>query len=133
SSFNITAGTATKLALGVQPGNTTAGQSISPAITVLVQDSLGNTVTTSSATITMAIGTNAGGGTLSGTTSVAASSGIATFSTLSIDKAGTGYTLPASSAGLTGATSSSFNISAGTDVKLAITSVNSGSNPTAGT
>src|SRR5207247_738732 len=36
----------------------------------------------------------------------------ATFSTLSINNAGTGYTLVASASGLTGATSTSFNITA---------------------
>src|SRR5205085_3434722 len=45
--------------------------------------------------------------------------GVATFSDLSIDKAGTGYTLSASSTGLTGATSNTFNISAGSANKLA--------------
>ena len=44
----------------------------------------------------MAIGTNPGGGTLSGTSPVAAVAGVATFTNLSIDKAGTGYTLTAS-------------------------------------
>ena len=39
--------------------------------------------------------TNPGSGTLSGTLSATASSGIATFSGLSINKAGTGYTLGA--------------------------------------
>jgi hypothetical protein len=38
--------------------------------------------------------------------------GVATFSNLSIDRVGTGYTLAASSTGLTGATSSGFNITA---------------------
>src|SRR6185295_1065761 len=79
---------------------------------------------------TMAIGTNPGGGTLSGTTTVAASGGVASFSTLSINKAGPGYTLTASAAGLTGATSSTFNISAGTASKLAFTT--QPSNATAG-
>src|SRR5207237_544647 len=51
------------------------------------------------------------GGTLSGTTTVAAVGGLATFSSLSITKAGTGYTLTASSTGLTSATSSAFDIS----------------------
>jgi hypothetical protein len=39
--------------------------------------------------------------------------GIATFSTLSINNAGTGYTLAASATGLAGATSSTFNITSG--------------------
>ena len=67
----------------------------------------------STATITIAIGTNpgsGGGGTLSGTLTAVASSGVATFSGLSIDKQGNGYTLNATSAGLSTATSSPFNI-----------------------
>ena len=58
--------------------------------------------------MTLAIGTNPGGGTLSGTTTVAAVNGVATFSNLSINKVGTGYTLTASDGSLTAATSSSF-------------------------
>src|SRR2546427_311984 len=58
----------------------------------------------------MAIAANPGGATLGGTTSVGTVNGVATFSDLSIDKVGTNYTLAASSAGLTGVTSSAFNI-----------------------
>jgi hypothetical protein len=71
-------------------------------------------VTASAASVTIAIGTNPGGGTLSGTTTVAAVAGIATFATsFSIDAPGTGYTLQATSAGLTAATSNAFNITSG--------------------
>src|SRR4029077_20336768 len=56
------------------------------------------------------IGTNPAGGTLAGTTSRAAVNGLATFPGLNIDNAGVDYTLTASSNGLTGATSSSFDI-----------------------
>lgn len=108
--FNITPGTASKVAFGVQPSNTPAGASISPAITVLVEDSNGNVVTTSTATVTMAIATNPSTGTLGGTVSVNAVAGVATFSTLSVSNAGAGYTLAASSNGLNGKTSNSFNI-----------------------
>ena len=69
----------------------------------------------------MAIGTNPGGGTLSGTTTVAAVAGVATFSNLSIDKVGNGYTLTASAAGLTGATSTTLQHHAGRRDKLAFT------------
>src|SRR4029079_7082665 len=75
--------------------------------------------TNSSASVTLAIGTNPASGTLSGTKTVAAVNGVATFSDLSIDKAGTGYTLTAASTGLTGDTSSSFNITPGAANKLA--------------
>jgi hypothetical protein len=114
TAFNITVGAASKLAFGVQPSNTTAGASITPAVTVRVEDSAGNLITTSTASITVAIGTNPPGtGILSGTLTVSALGGVATFSNLSVDKVGTGYTLTAASTGLTGATSNTFNITAG--------------------
>jgi hypothetical protein len=120
SAFNITAGPATKLAFGTQPVTTAAGATI-PAVTVQVQDAGGNVVTTSSASIAMAIGTNPNGGTLSGTTPVAAASGVATFSDLSINKTGTTYTLSATSSGLTTAISATFTITAGTATQLVVT------------
>jgi hypothetical protein len=121
-SFSITPGTATQLVYLQQPTNTQAGSSISPAVTVQVEDANNNVVTTgtgSTASVAMAIGTNPGSGTLSGTTPVSAVAGVATFSNLSINKTGTGYTLAASSTGLTGATSNTFNITTGTAAKLA--------------
>ena len=93
--FNITVGAAAQLAFGQQPSNATAGASISPAVTVLVQDANGNTVTSDTSNVTVAIGTNPGGGTLSGTKTVAAVNGVATFNNLSINKAGNGYVLTA--------------------------------------
>jgi hypothetical protein len=110
STFNITPGAANRVAFSVQPSNTTAGSAITPAVKVEVRDANGNVVTSSSASVTLAIGTNPSSGTLSGTKTVAAVNGVATFSDLSIDKAGTGYTLTAAASGLTGDTSSSFNI-----------------------
>jgi len=119
SSFNITSGIASKLTFNVQPSNTVAGAAIAPAVTVQVQDTYGNVVTTNTSNVTIAIGTNPGAGTLSGTTTVAAVAGVATFSNLSINKSGVGYTLSAAQGALTGATSSSFNISAGAAAQLA--------------
>ena len=55
--------------------------------------------------------------TLSGTKTVTAVRGTATFDTLSIDKARTGYTLGVSAAGVAGATSGAFNITIGTAVE----------------
>ena len=110
STFNITPAAANQLAFAVQPGNTTAGVSISPAATVKVFDRFGNLVTTDSSNVTIAISTNPGGGTLSGTLTMAASGGVATFNNLSIDKVGTGYTLTASDGSLSTTTSNAFNI-----------------------
>src|SRR5262249_53778459 len=108
--FDITPAAAHHLAFGVQPSNTVAGALISPAVTVRVLDQFDNLVTGDGSNVTVAIGTNPGGGTLSGTTTVAAVAGIATFSTLSINKVGTGYTLTAADGSLAGATSTTFNI-----------------------
>jgi hypothetical protein len=95
-----------------QPTTTQAGNNITPAVTVEIQDQHGARLTGATNSVTLAIGTNPGSGTLGGTKTQAAVNGLATFSGLSIDNAGSGYTLTASSTGLTGATSSSFNITA---------------------
>lgn len=123
-SFDITAGTATVLTFIIQPAaSTTAGTAISSPITVAAQDAQGNTDPTFAADFTVAItgGTGKPGATLSGTKTITPTNGQAVFSNLSIDSAGTGYTLTASAAGLTNGTSSTFAITAGTATKLAFT------------
>src|SRR5207248_1035886 len=92
----------------VQPSTTTAGTAMTPAVEVTAQDGNGNTATGFTGNITVAIGTNPSTGTLSGTKTVAAVAGVATFSGLSIDKAGTGYTLTAARAGSTTSTASNI-------------------------
>ena len=101
---------ASKLAFTTQPSNTAVGAGITPAVQVSVEDANGNVVTSDSSNVTVAIGANPGSGTLGGTRTVAAINGVATFSNLSINKVGTGYTLTAADGTLTGATSSTFNI-----------------------
>src|SRR5205809_976163 len=111
-------GPAAKLVYTVQPSTAAAGAAITPGVQVAVQDAQGNTVTTATTSITLAIGTNPASGTLAGTTTAAAVSGVATFSTLSLNMVGTGYTLTAAATGLTGATSNAFNIGVGAAAKL---------------
>ena len=110
TSFAVTPGPARRLGFTVQPSPGVSGAVITPAVAVAVQDAGGNVITTATHSITVAIGTNAGSGTLSGTTTVAAVNGVATFSNLSIDNAGTGYTLTATAANLAGGTSAAFSI-----------------------
>ena len=117
--FNIAAGAPAKLAFTVQPSTTAAGASITPAVTVTVEDAGGNPVTGATNAVTIAIGTNPGSATLGGTVTVNAVNGVATFSNLSLNAVGTGYTLTATSASLTSTTSGTFNITAGTPAKLA--------------
>ncbi len=123
SGFNVTSAAATQLVFLQQPANGTSGVALSPAITVQLRDGAGNPVTSPERNVTIAIGSNPSGGALSGTTTVATVNGVATFSTLSLDKVGTGYTLVASSptpTPLTQATSSGFNIGPGAAAQLAI-------------
>jgi hypothetical protein len=84
-----------QLVFTVQPTNTRAGRVIRPAIQVTAQDSNGQTSTNFGGTVTMTLATNPGFGTLSGTTTVTAVAGVATFSDLSIDSTGFGYQLRA--------------------------------------
>jgi hypothetical protein len=104
-------GAATKLGFTTQPVGTSAGATMAN-IRVAVQDASGSTVPTSSASITLSIQNNAGGSTLSGTTTVSAVNGVATFSTISLNNAGSGYTFAANAAGLSGAVSNPFTMSA---------------------
>ncbi len=105
---------AAALAFLVQPTTTERNLPITPAVQAEIQDQYGNGVTGATDDVTVDIGTNPAGGTLSGTTTVAAVNGVATFPGLSIDNVGVGYTLTAAAQGLTGATSNSFNITQGT-------------------
>ena len=102
-------GAPTHLVFSQQPTNANGGATISPPVAVQLIDAYGN-LSATSATVTMAIGSNPGGGVLSGTLAIPASAGTATFSDLSINAGGTGYTLVASSSGLPNATSDPFNI-----------------------
>src|SRR3989454_9165409 len=99
-------GAATKLAFTGQPTNVAATQPITPAVQVAVQDAVGNRVPGATDAVTVALS----GGTLGGTVTVKAAQGIATFADLRIDRPGSGYTLLASAAGLSGATSTPFAV-----------------------
>lgn len=106
------ASTATRLAFTVQPSTGTVGATITPAVQVTVQDARGNTVTSSTANITVAItsGTGTSGAVLGGTPTRAAVGGVATFDDLTIDRVGIDYSLSARAAGLTGEISASVAI-----------------------
>ena len=99
-----------------QPGNAVVGEAISaspddpkgPPVAVQVIDGSGHVVPVATP-VTIALGKNPGGATLAGTTQHQTTAGQATFSDLSLNKTGNGYTLTASSPGLTGAASDPFN------------------------
>jgi hypothetical protein len=97
-----------------QPAGGTVAQTMTPAITVVARDTLGNTDVTFSGSVTVVLADNTAGAFLSGTKTVAAVSGVASFGDLSVDRAGSGFVLVASAPGATSATSSTFTIVAST-------------------
>jgi parallel beta-helix repeat protein len=101
--------TATKLVFGQNPTGATEGAAISPSVIVDVEDSSGNIVTTDSSSVTLTLSISSGG--LEGTLTADAIHGVATFSDLSVNNAGT-FTLRATDGSLTSAVSDSFSISA---------------------
>ena len=130
SNLTVVAGAATKLAFTTQPGGGTGGTAWATQPAVTIRDQYNNPVTGTNQTVTLAIQNNAGpGGALTTTLTalVTTGTGVATFSGLKIDKAGTGYTLTATgntvstSAGVV--VSDPFNITTGAASKLAYTTV----------
>jgi hypothetical protein len=98
------------LAFLVQPSTAHSAAFITPAVQVAVEDTLGVVDTTFSGGVTMTLGNNTTQAVLSGTTTVVLVSGVASFSDLTINNVGAGYTLNAASAGLTTVGSTSFDI-----------------------
>jgi hypothetical protein len=84
-----------ELVFSVEPVDTVADSAILPPIQVSIKDEFGDTILTATDNITIAIDDNPGGGVLSGTLTRRAVNGVATFTGLSIDEPGEGYTLKA--------------------------------------
>src|SRR5207249_4636904 len=118
SDFRV-AVTVTQLAFTVPPSTTAAGAAVTPAVQVTAQDALGATVVSFTGDVTVALATNPAGGTLGGTTTLAAVNGVATFANLTIERVGQGYTLRASTGALS-QTSAPFEITTAAAGKLAM-------------
>jgi hypothetical protein len=106
------AGTATQLVFATQPSGVSAASASATFATqpvVDIEDTYGNVVTTSSASVTMTLNSNSFGASLSGCTSTT-TKGVATFSGCALNAYGTGFTLKAASSGLPSVSSSPFNI-----------------------
>jgi hypothetical protein len=110
----VAADVAAQLSFTTQPTNTVNGQHINQGTGIIVTafDQFGNVATgyTGSVTLSITSGTGTGGASLSGPTNpVTAVAGVAQFSNMSIDLAGTQYTLDASDGSLS-TTSNQFDI-----------------------
>lgn len=100
----------TQLAFTVQPADDTAGATL-PQVRVAARDAQGTLASGFTGSVTVALAANPGGAVLSGTLTVDAVAGVATFSDLSVSKAEDGYTLTATSGTLSAATSAAFDVS----------------------
>jgi hypothetical protein len=99
---------AAHLVITATPPNSAVGASFGFTATV----EIGGAIDTAfDGNVTVSLLNNPGGSTLSGPLTVTAVNGVATFSGLSLNKAGTGYTLSVSASGVSGGTTSPFNIS----------------------
>ena len=114
TAITVNPGTATKLVFTTQPARGTPTVAFAGQPVVVIQDALNNIVTTASASVTLAIGTNPGGGgtTLLCTTNpLTTTSGVASFGACRINNVGVGYTLTANDGGsLTDPTSAAFDV-----------------------
>ena len=107
--------------VGQPPSGGAAGQPLTPPVRVAVQDDIGRTITVATTTITLGLSDNPAGANLAGTLTVNAIQGVATFTDLRLDRAGSGYTLRASAAPLSPAISAPFSAAAGAPVGLGVT------------
>ncbi|HET9708168.1 MAG TPA: Ig-like domain-containing protein [Gemmatimonadales bacterium] len=121
ASVTVTAGAASQLSFTGLPTALVAGVVITPPIVVTARDVGGNVATGFAGNVTISLGTNPSGGTLMGTTTIAAGGGIATFADLHIDKSGSGYTFQAASGSLATSASPPVTISPAQAVKLVFT------------
>ena len=102
------------------PSNTTAGSAF--GLTVDVEDAFGNIVTGYSGSVNLSVAGGPATMTLQGNVETTASGGVASFSGLSIDLVGAGYTLSASAAGLSVVQSRTIVVTPATASQLVVSS-----------
>lgn len=121
ASGNVSIVSAVKLAFTTQPpSSVTAGTAMT--VRVQLQTTPGVPIPAAGVSVTIGMGANPGGGSLAGLlTANTDATGVATFSGISITKAGAGYSLVASSAGYSGAVSTSFTVTPATATQLVLT------------
>lgn len=102
----------TQLVITQQPSNTDVASAIAPAMTVEFRNAANQVVNFLTDTVTVAIHTDASGAsaTLSGTLTVSAVAGVATFNNLVIDLPGSGYVLRFTSGTLPAEDSDPFDV-----------------------
>jgi hypothetical protein len=97
-----------------QPGSAVAGSEMGSQPVVWVTDASGNIAFDYNGPVTIGItpGTGSSGAVLSGTLTITADAGVAEFTDLAVDTAGTGYTLTVTADSLSSITSAAFDVAA---------------------
>lgn len=120
AAITVAPGAATRLVITTQPpASTTAGNAIT--MTVTAEDAEGNVTTGYSGTETAVLSTVQGPATLGGTLSATINSGVAAFSNLIPETAGSGYYLSVTDGTLPVVTSSAISVSPGAATQLVFT------------
>ena len=120
ASFNVVPATASQLVIGAQPpASVTAGGAFGLAVSV--EDAYGNLESEFDGSVNLALGANPVAASLAGNLTSVATGGVADFNGLSLDQAGDGFTIAASSGGLTAATTQSFDVEPSTPSLLVVT------------
>ena len=115
----ITPGAATQLVVVTPPpGSVAAGDVF--GLVVHAEDRYNNVDSSFDGSVTVGLASSGSGGTLGGTLTVTASSGVATFSNLTLDQP-TSFTLAVSSQGLTSATTPPANVTPGNNAVPLVT------------
>lgn len=113
ANFSVFPAAAKALVFTSQPAAGVAGQPLAPPVEVSVVDGFGNVVTSRSRAISLSLTGGTAGAKLVGGGGTDTVRGVASFGSLWLDKAGSTYTLTASTAGLSPAASDAFAIVAG--------------------
>ena len=128
NAMTVTPAAATQLVITQQPPSTVTVNSPF-SMQASIEDAYGNVVTTDSGKVSVAFASNPTGATLGGRLSVTASQGVASFTNLTINKTGSGYTLRVSSSGLASAVSGPITVT-GSGYGFNLPNASSGANAT---
>lgn len=100
----------TRLAFSAEPGGATAEDALAPQPVVQAQDATGYLGINYAGRVVLVMASNPAQGVLSGTLSQQCSDGIGSYTGLSVDRAGTGYSLEAMAYELSWAASATFTV-----------------------
>lgn len=109
AAFDVTAGSATRLAFTTQPSGATAGNTFTTQPVITAFDAGGNVATGYAGTLTWSLSAGTGGGSLN-SCSYTLRNGVATFRNCKITRSGTGYVMRVTDGTLT-VDSNPFNVS----------------------